>query len=155
MLKKKKIINFINAMLVALVIGAVVTVPTYAITFNWSMEMSTNGRLVDGKKNGVYHKLSYGHVKIKGSIHTYSNKNGNGGATNPLHFQLYNKNTGNCFGDITKKPSGYAFGNVSFSGIYPKKVGGGNGYYLYIWRVDSDGTSLSASGTAYHYDYNK
>ena len=63
-------------MLVVLVIGAVVTVPTYAITFSWSM--STNGRLVDGSKNGVYHKLSYGHVKIKGSIHTYSNKNGNG-----------------------------------------------------------------------------
>lgn len=152
-MKKRRFTSFINTMLVALIIGAVVTVPTYAVTFKWSMSMSTNGRVVDGKKNGVFHKLSYGHVKIKGTIYTLSNKNGNGERTNKLHFELYNKTTGNYFGDISKKPSGYAMDYVDFEGIYPKKVGGGNKYYLYIWRADSDGTSLSADGKAYHYDY--
>lgn len=150
---KKRIINSISIMLITLIIGITLAVPTYAITFKWSISMSTNGRIVDGKKNGVYHKLSYGYVKIKGTIYTHSNKNGNGRPTNELHFQLYNKSTGNCFGDITKKPSGYAMDYVDFSGIYPKKVGGGNKYYLAIWRVDSDGTKLSADGSAYHYDY--
>lgn len=154
-MKKKKIVNFVSTLIVALVIGAVVTIPTYAITFKWSMAMSTNGRVVDGKKNGVFHKLQYGHVKIKGTIFTHSNKNGNGQPTNKLHFELYNKSSGNCFGDISKKPSGYAMNYVDFSGIYPKKVGGGTKYYLYIWRAESDGTELTANGEAYHYDYNK
>ena len=57
---KKRIINSISIMLITLIIGITLAVPTYAITFKWSISMSTNGRIVDGKKNGVYHKLSYG-----------------------------------------------------------------------------------------------
>ncbi len=152
-MKKRKMINFISTLLIIFTIGTVLTIPTYAITFKWSLSMSTNGRVVDGKKNDVYHKLSYGHVKIKGSVFTVSNKNIHSSQTNKLHFQLYNKTTGNCFGDVTTRPGACKLDKIYFEGIYSKKVGGGNKYYLYVWRTESDGTSLTAEGKAYHYDY--
>lgn len=124
----------------------VITVPVYAYSTNWAMEMSTNGRIVDGEKNGAFHKLDAGKVSINGTIFTHSNANGNGQPTNKLHFSLYNKTSGNYFGSIDAKPSGYAYGEVDFSGTYEESVGGGTKYYLYIWRSESDGTHVSASG---------
>ena len=148
----KRIKEIAVSIFVVVLIGITLSVPVWAVTFYWSFDMSTNGRVVDGNKNGVYHKLSKGYVKIKGSIYTEKNAKGDGQPTNYVHFQLYNKSSGNCFGDIKKKPSGTALKSVDFSGVYSKKVGGGNKYYLVIWRGDSDGTSIGGSGKCYHYD---
>ncbi len=138
--------KYLKVSILAGIISIIVLIPVYAATSSWKFSMSTGGCEVNGKKNGVFHKLSKGKVGISGEVYTHSNANGNGGPTNYLNFSLYNKTTGNYFGNVKVKPSGYAFGTKKISGTYSKAVGGGTKYYLVIYRSNSDGTKLSGSG---------
>lgn len=138
--------KIISKVVIGMFILGIMVTPIYAASSSWGFTMSTNGRVVDGGKNGAFHTLKKGKVKISGNIHTNSVRYGNGLSTNQLNFELYNKTTGNCFGNVKVRPSGYAFSSVDFSGKYDKAVGGGTKYYLYIWRGESDGTGLDATG---------
>ena len=142
----KKLRNIVRVSMLVVILALVTIVPVLAATSNWKFSMSTGGCEVNGKKNGVFHKLSKGKIAINGDIYTHSNANGNGSSTNYLNFALYNKTTGNYFGTVKAKPSGYAHGTKKISGTFSKAVGGGTKYYLVIYRGNGDGTKLSGSG---------
>ena len=47
---KKKIKTVIVSLLIMSVVLSTIIVPVSALTFNWKFSMSTNGRIVNGKK---------------------------------------------------------------------------------------------------------
>lgn len=141
---EKKMKRIFTKGLVITFILSIMLTPVYAVSSEWSMTMSSEGRIVDGSKNGVYHKLDKGKVCISGTMKTIDNKSIKGGV-NKVHITLYNKTTGNYFGDVTVTPSEEIGGKVSISGTYEESVGGGTKYYLYVWRGGSDGTALNVN----------
>ena len=141
-----RIKNVVTSLVVCLSLLTIAAIPVMAATSSWSMIMGTNGRIIDGSKNSVYHELDAGTAKITGTIKTISNT-GLSGETNTLYISLYNKSSGSCYGTVSVKPSAVVNGTVSVSGTFSENVVAGKKYYLKIYRANSDGTYLNGSGT--------
>lgn len=117
---------------------------SYAASSNFSFTMYTNGRVIDGSANGVYHSLRSGTPSISGTLTTTGIQQ-NVSYSNTLYIQLYSKSTGKSYGNVTVKPSTRYNGVASISGSYSRVPAGS--YYLYIYRVESDGLSYQGRGT--------
>lgn len=66
---------------------------------------------------------------------------------NTIYAELRNKSSGNSFGSVTLGRPTLDGKSTSFSGKFTKKTGGGSKYYLIIYRTESDGRTMTGSGT--------
>ena len=131
---------------IALICMIMVVVATPVFAVSSSFDFTISQRVVDGSKNGQYHKLNKGKAKISNAyVYQVAAKRG---ATSPqtLYVDLINKTTGNYFGTITiGKPTKDGKAKY-FSGTFSKSVGGGSKYYLYVHRDASDGRTIYGNG---------
>lgn len=135
---KAKILSLVFILMFTMVMA----IPTLAASNSYSYTM--NFRVVDGSANGKFFNLSQGDAWIEGYQRQYSSDPGAVGP-NTIHYQLYNKTSGNSFGDVTSfAPTDGS--NRSFSGKYTG-LGGGTSYYLFIWKAADDGRNVDGVGT--------
>ncbi len=122
------------------------SVPTFAKSN--AFEFTLSNRVVDGSQNGKYHSLDGGtYASISGSMIQTGGSTVND-SKYTIYAELCNKTSGNSFGVVTLgKPTG-DITKTTFSGTFSKrKTGGGTKYYLIIYRGESDGRTMSGSGT--------
>ena len=140
----KNLKAILRSSLLIAIIFSFTLITAYAASSNFSFTMYTNGRVIDGSANGVYHTLGSGTPRISGTL-TTTGVQQNLSYSNTLYIQLYSKSTGKSYGRVTVKPSTSYYGVASISGSYSSVPAGS--YYLYIYRAESDGLSYQGNGT--------
>lgn len=123
----------------------VAVLPSLSLAASNSYSFTMNYRVVDGSANGQFKKLSKGKAYISG---THKITKSLPGALGPytLHYQLFNKTSGNSFGTVKSTPTK---SGTSFSGTY-SGLGGGTKYYLFIYKIEWDGHTVQGSGKIYN-----
>lgn len=148
-MKKKerdKMMKKILVTMISVVFVMIMTMmPVFAASSNYGFELPPLSRVVDGCDNGVFHPLDNGGVKITGSIYIASKLPG-ALAPETIHISLYNKTTGNYFGQVTVTPYSQTYKVKNFSGTF-NSVGGGTKYYLRAYRAVEDGNEVHCNGT--------
>lgn len=145
MMKTKKRVLFNSTIIMLLILSMffIGSLTVLAKSSSVSFTMNWDGRYINGKNNGVYHSLSAGGVQIRGTIeNTYTRPGAVG--PNTITIELWNKTTGNYFGSVKVTPK--ANSRKSFSGTF-SSVGGGNKYYLIIYRANADGRRMVGNAT--------
>ncbi|MEB2270548.1 hypothetical protein LAV33_09705 [Bacillus safensis] len=116
-------------------------VPTFAKTnyYDFTMEY----RAVNGADKKRFYELNKGPAKISGEQWELS-KLPNANGPNTVYYELRNKSTGKDYGTVTSRPR--ADGKVNkVSGKYTG-IGGGNKYYLFIYKIERDGRTIKGKG---------
>jgi hypothetical protein len=123
----------------------VAVLPSVSLAASNVYDFTMSYRVVDGSENGKFMTLSKGTAKISGRHKISSSLPG---ALGPftVNYQLYNKTSGNSFGIVKDTPSKTEHG---FSGSY-SGLGGGTSYYLFIWKSDVDGHTITGNGTVFN-----
>ncbi|KPN14811.1 hypothetical protein AKG37_07040 [Bacillus australimaris] len=140
-MKKSRVFSVVMLVLFSFVM----VVPTFAKTNQYSFTMEK--RAVNGSDLGKYYTLSKGSAKISGS-QWQSKKLPNAKGPNLVYYELRNKTTGNSFGTVTSRPNANGSSN-KVSGTF-KGLGGGNKYYLFVYKIEIDGRHLKGSGKVYN-----
>lgn len=84
-------------------IAFVALLPSFSLAAHNRYSFTMSYRVVDGSENGQYHTLSKGSADLLGMHKISSSLPGAGKAYN-VHYTLYNKTSGNSFGDIVATP---------------------------------------------------
>lgn len=106
------------------------TLSATAASSSFSFTMNTDGRVIDGSANGIYHTLGSGTPAISGTL-TTTGVQQNQTSSNTLYIQLYSKSTGKSYGTVKVTPSKTYKGTATISGSYSSVTSGQ--YYLFIY----------------------
>lgn len=136
----------IFSLLTVIVVIAVMAMPTFASSSNFSFVMKH--RVVDGSKNGEYHSLNGGtYPTLSGEMYQDGGFLYNNNLRNNVYVELRNKTSGNSFGAVDLGRPTLDGSSVDFSETFSKKTGGGSKYYLIVYRIADDGRVMRGSGT--------
>lgn len=136
----------IFSLLTVIVVIAVMAMPTFASSSNFSFVMKH--RVVDGSKNGEYHSLNGGtYPTLSGEMYQDGGFLYNNNLRNNVYVELRNKTSGNSFGAVNLGRPTLDGSSVDFSETFSKKTGGGSKYYLIVYRIADDGRVMRGSGT--------
>jgi len=119
--------------------------PALANTSSWYFLAYYNGRVVNGKTNGVYHQMTAGTLTISGTIKTTA-VYGNPPTAKPWHFEVrkWSNDTIVCTAGPVAVPLLWNQ-TKSFSKVCGAIPAGK--YYLKIWRAAADDREVTGSGT--------
>lgn len=121
--------------------------PSFALAASSKYSFTMNYRVVDGSANGIYHSLSKGKAYIEGMQRVASKDKGHVPKPYTVNYTLYNKTSGNKFGNVAKTPPDS--GSNAVAGSY-SGLGGGTKYYLLIWKTEDDGFNITGDGSVYN-----
>ena len=136
----------IFSLLTVIVVIAVMAMPTFASSSNFSFIMKH--RVVDGSKNGEYHSFNGGTFPtLSGEMYQDGGFLYNNNLRNNVYVELRNKTSGNSFGEVNLGRPTLDGSSVDFSETFSKKTGGGSKYYLIVYRIADDGRVMRGFGT--------
>jgi len=124
----------------------VMATPVLANTSSWSFLAYYDGRVINGKTNGVFHQMTAGALTISGTIKTtaiYGTPNG----AQPWYFEVWKNgliSSKKCTAGPVAVPLSWNQTN-SFSKACGTITAGS--YYLVIWRAATDNREVTGSGT--------
>ncbi|MBZ5215433.1 hypothetical protein HU186_13945 [Bacillus paralicheniformis] len=142
----KKMKTHIFSVAILGLLSLVMAIPTLAASKNYSFTMEY--RVVNGATHGKFFTLKAGKAKISGKQWQFKADPYAVGPNN-VHYELKNKTTGNSFGQVVSKPYAENEKDKKVSGTY-SGLGGGNRYYLMIWKVEDDGRDIKGNGSVYN-----
>ena len=136
--------NLVTAMLMSFIMFVMVT-PVLANSINWSFLAYYNGRVINGKANGVPHQMTAGAMTIKGTIKTTA-VYGTPPFASPWFFEVRDWSTDQvkCSAGPVAVPLLWNQ-TTSFSKACGSVPAGT--YYLYIYRGQADDREVTGSGT--------
>ena len=137
--------KIVTAMLLLLAMF-IMTTPVLANSSSWSFLAFYNGRVINGKTNGVFHSMTAGALTISGTIKTtaiYGTPNG----AQPWYFEVWQDGlfpSKKCTAGPVAVPI-----NLNQTNSFSKACGSipTGSYYLIIWRAALDNREVTGSGT--------
>lgn len=129
-----------------LLITLIMVTPALANTSSWYFLAYYDGRVINGKTNGVFHQMTAGALTISGTIKTtaiYGTPNG----AQPWYFEVWKDGlfpSKKCTAGPVAVPLSWNQTN-SFSKACGSIPAGS--YYLVIWRAATDNREVTGSGT--------
>jgi len=123
----------------------IMATPAFANTSSWSFLAFYDGRVINGKTNGVSHQMTAGALTISGTITTTA-VYGNLPTAKPWYFEVrkWSNNAIVCTAGPIPVP---LLWNQTQS--FSKACGSipAGKYYLKIWRADADDREVTGSGS--------
>lgn len=145
LLKASTIRNKMIATVFALFVMLIMATPALANTSSWYFLAYYDGRVVNGKKNGVYHEMTAGALTISGTITTTA-VYGNPSKAEPWYFEVrrWDNNKKVCTAGPIPVPLWWNQTQSSRKSCGSIPAGK---YYLVIWRADADDREVTGSGS--------
>lgn len=138
--------NKMTTVVFVLFVMLIMVTPAFANTSNWYFLAYYDGRVINGKTNGVFHQMTAGALTIGGTIKTtaiFGTPNG----AQPWYFEVWKNGlipSKKCTAGPVAVPLSWNQTN-SFSKACGSISAGS--YYLVIWRAASDNREVTGSGT--------
>ena len=140
--------NKIFSLVLAVCLLLVMALPVIANSVTWSFTMDL--RVVDGDKNGVYHNMTAGTMKLTGNIWAYSKDSSPDPTPNKVYIEVWESKDWAVDRKISVVP--YATPSILLNSKVP--ISNGNlgtqpagKYYSLIWKIEDDKWNIKGSGS--------